>query len=360
MVINLVGGYLMKNIIKIVFIVLATIIGAGFASGKEIYSFFFVYGKNGILGIFISSFIIGLTTYKVLKLCYVFNLNTFHDFCAFILKQNFPKHDSITTNKISDFISNIVNILLLISFYIMISGFSCFLNQEFHLNKIIGSLIILLLCYIAFKKNINSLIQISNYLVPVLIFLLIFISCKNLNFNENYNRIMSHFNENSIFQFCINAILYGCYNCILLIPVLIKLQGFIKNVTTVYVASIITFLVIVLLNMCVFNILLLGDIKTYSLEMPLIEILKRYNTFLRVLYLFMIGSSIYTTALSTGCAFLNGCNFRNYKRNSILICFTAVFLSQISFSIFVQLLYPILGTIGLLVFLGSLTKNITN
>ena len=43
----------MKNILKIVFVIIATLIGAGFASGKEIYSFFFIYGIKGILGIFI-------------------------------------------------------------------------------------------------------------------------------------------------------------------------------------------------------------------------------------------------------------------------------------------------------------------
>ena len=35
----------MKNIVKIVFVIIATLVGAGFASGKEIFSFFFSYGK---------------------------------------------------------------------------------------------------------------------------------------------------------------------------------------------------------------------------------------------------------------------------------------------------------------------------
>ena len=38
----------MKNILKIVFVLIGAIIGAGFASGKEIYIFFFSYGLKGI------------------------------------------------------------------------------------------------------------------------------------------------------------------------------------------------------------------------------------------------------------------------------------------------------------------------
>ena len=37
-----------KNIMKIVFVIIGTMIGAGFASGQEIYLFFFSYGLEGV------------------------------------------------------------------------------------------------------------------------------------------------------------------------------------------------------------------------------------------------------------------------------------------------------------------------
>ena len=44
----------MKNISKVSFVIIGTMIGAGFASGQEIYAFFSIYGIKGILGIIIS------------------------------------------------------------------------------------------------------------------------------------------------------------------------------------------------------------------------------------------------------------------------------------------------------------------
>lgn len=41
----------MKNILKIVFVIIGTLIGAGFASGQEMYIFFFSYGLEGIAGL---------------------------------------------------------------------------------------------------------------------------------------------------------------------------------------------------------------------------------------------------------------------------------------------------------------------
>ena len=56
----------MQNILKAVCVIIGTIIGAGFASGKEIYVFFNNYGIKGIAGIAIASVLTGIVIYKVL------------------------------------------------------------------------------------------------------------------------------------------------------------------------------------------------------------------------------------------------------------------------------------------------------
>ena len=342
----------MKKTVKIIFTIIAALIGAGFASGKEIYSFFFIYGIKGILGIFISSFLISLTICQVLKLCYKLDINTYTEFYTYIIEHIFPKKDNNSITKITNFIIALVNSFLLISFYIMIAGFSSFLNQEFNINKIMGSILIVFFCYLAFQHNISFLIKISNYIIPVFIIFLLFCSFQNINFIENYANI-SLFTKQDVSVFpIIKAVLYGCYNCVLLIPLLITLKKYINNNSTIYSASIFIFIIIALLSICVFNILLLGNSKIFSLDMPLIEIIKKYGNVISIIYLIMIGSSIYTTAISTGCAFLNGCNLKNIKRNSILICSSAIVLSQISFSVLVELLYPVLGIVGFLEILG--------
>ena len=58
----------MKDILKVVFVVIGTMIGAGFASGQEMYLFFFSHGINGLIGIFISGILLGFITYKTFKI----------------------------------------------------------------------------------------------------------------------------------------------------------------------------------------------------------------------------------------------------------------------------------------------------
>ena len=69
----------MKNSIKAIFVIIGTIIGAGFASGQEIYSFFNVYGVNGILGIVLSCVLIGFVIYRVLIKSKNKEINSYND-----------------------------------------------------------------------------------------------------------------------------------------------------------------------------------------------------------------------------------------------------------------------------------------
>ena len=58
----------MKDILKTIFVIIGTMIGAGFASGQEIYLFFNRYGTMGILGLIISCTLAGIIIYKVFQI----------------------------------------------------------------------------------------------------------------------------------------------------------------------------------------------------------------------------------------------------------------------------------------------------
>ena len=60
------------NIVKIVVVIIGTIIGAGFASGKEIYIFFAQYEEIGIIGAIIASIFVEILFIKFNS--YIFNI----------------------------------------------------------------------------------------------------------------------------------------------------------------------------------------------------------------------------------------------------------------------------------------------
>ena len=85
----------MKNILKITFVLIGAIIGAGFASGKEIYIFFFSYGIKGIAGLIISISLIGVIIYYSLKIIVKNKITTYKEFLNEIFKRKEQKQKNI-------------------------------------------------------------------------------------------------------------------------------------------------------------------------------------------------------------------------------------------------------------------------
>lgn len=153
------------SILKVVFVIIGTLIGAGFASGQEVYTFFFSFGFNGLFGIIVSSIIIGLVIYKTFCIVKKNNSTNYKEFLNCLIK----------SDKLKEIANIIVNIFILTSFYIMIAGFGAYLNQEFGFNTIFGSAILAFFCLIIFKSNINGFVKVNEVLIPVLILVIAFI-----------------------------------------------------------------------------------------------------------------------------------------------------------------------------------------
>ena len=203
----------MKEIFTITLLIIGALIGAGFASGQEIYSFFYAYGSSGILGIIVTCSLIGLLIYKSLQIIYDNNIENYSEFLRV-----FIKNDKVVAE-----INNIMNILLLVTFYIMIAGFGAYFQQEFEINKIIGSAILATLSAIVFFTSVKGVLKVSEFIVPVLLIFIIWIGGINLftiNMDTKVLAVKS--------GWLLSSILYCSYNMILLIPVLISIKKQIK------------------------------------------------------------------------------------------------------------------------------------
>lgn len=325
----------MIEVISITLVIIGALIGAGFASGQEIFSFFYIYGKNGIYGILIMSILIGIFIYKSLKIIYQKQVYNYNDFLNLFIKNT----------KIRNVILWIVNVLLLVSFYIMVAGFGAYFEQEIGINRIIGSIVLNLLCVIVFFSNIKGVLKASNLIVPFLIFFIFFIGIKNI---KKIRTIDFHQMKNN---WILSMIIYNSYNFILLMPVLISLKKQITKEKNIKKVSILVTIIILILSISIFFLLLNANIKEIeNQEMPIVYIISNYFNKYKKIYAFIVLASIFTTAISVGIGFLQNIskNSNSYPQFVLFMCITSLLMSNIGFSKLLNFIYPVFGYIGIL------------
>ena len=330
----------MKNILKVVFVIIGTLIGAGFASGQEVYLFFFSYGMKGLIGILISSIIIGVVIYSTFNILNKYKINTYKDFLNILIPKN---------TKLKIIANFIINIFILITFFIMIAGFGAYFEQEIGINRLVGSLILAIITFIVFMTSIKGVVKVNELIVPILIgfiFIIGIISIKNIHILNLENYVI----RTNYTNFALSAVLYSSYNSILLIPVLITLNNYVKNKKQIFYISFISAIVTILLSVIIFLLLVRVDVDISKLEMPVVYVVSNMFKILRYIYGVIILGSIFTTAISLGVSFLQNTakNKKGYTQISIIMCITSVIISKFGFSNLVSLLYPIFGYLGLI------------
>lgn len=329
----------MKNIFKVIFVIIGTLIGAGFASGREIYLFFGKYGENGKIGIILTGIITGVIIYKVLEIAKTYEINNYNK----LLERINWKH-----SKLNKYINLIVNSFLLISFYIMIAGFSAYILQTYNTPIYISSTIFVIICYIIFKKSIQGVIKANEILVPILIMLIAYLGIKNIPYSFNANAISTLGETTS--SWIIPSILYASYNSILLIPVLTGLRNYLDSKKQIIKISIISSSIIIILALFIYSLLLRGEFFVSELEMPLIEITTQFGRIFKYIYGFVIIASIFTSAISAGYSFLGNVSKtkKSYETILLIMSITGIAVSNIGFSKLVEMLYPLFGVLGLI------------
>lgn len=348
---------------KAVFVIIGTIIGAGFASGQEIWLFFNCYGNLGTFGIILACSLSGVVIYQVFRIMQKESLTTY----AGLLEK-------ISSKKIlNQAISIIISLFLLISFYIMIAGMSAYFHQEFGLPIWICSIIMSFLCYLTLKRSIKGIVIVNTILIPCLILFILYLGFRNLNFGIDHFYI-EQLQYNSSINWIFSSILYASYNSIVLIPMLVELKNYINTKNKAKVVGILCTAILSIVGICLIY-LLFRNPNARELELPMLEVVKDFGEIYKYLYGGVVVVAIFTSAISAGYGFLtNQVAKKEFKKGDVIkreklyynkllliICLIAPFVANFGFSNLVSKLYPMFGVLGLLqiisIFRISLSKK---
>ncbi|UCZ53241.1 hypothetical protein LGQ02_21145 [Bacillus shivajii] len=318
--------------LKWTFLIVGTMIGAGYASGRELWQFF---GSESSFAILLFSILFFICSYVVMKISY--EKKSAH---------YIPVLKELMGRRLTKVYDGMIILYLFSTTMIMIAGGGATL-QVLHVPYWFGVVIISVLLVLLFIWGINGMTSMNAMIIPVLIIslvgtLLVFQWTSGFSFQFD---VTKQHNWPSAFTFT-------ALNILPLVAVLGAIGHKINHRGELWVASLGSAVILGTVSFLYNESLLKVAHEVMLYEIPLFAILKHYPYFMVLLMSGLLWVAIYTTAAS---GMLGLCTrFREFvKLPYWMIAFLFVILmiplTTIGFSRLISILYPLYGILNLYV-----------
>lgn len=342
--------------LKIIFVYMGLIIGAGFASGREICEYFNFCSNTDYTGIVIAALLFAFICYAILQKSYKYELYSISDYIGHIFS-------------FSKILKNIFSVLifadLCCGLIVMLSSCGEMFREYLSVPKLSGSIILALMCFIVFIFDIKG-IEIINFLLVPIITVIITVICLHSIFSIIYSEtfFLTDYFMRSDRNMLLLSVCYVSYNTLTAASVLSPLSRNIKEKKTILISSAIGGLIIGLLIFAVWYAVSLNFDTLWYETFPLGKLSTFIDDNFRYIYFSCLIMSIFTTAVSEGYGIISYFNINTkFKRiiTSLLMFSAAIPLSTIDFAYLVRHMYFIMGFLGMfwiLVILIDYLKNL--
>ncbi|MDT8862817.1 hypothetical protein N0O92_21830 [Alkalihalobacillus sp. MEB130] len=320
------------NGLKWMFLIIGTMIGAGYASGRELWEFF---GAESGLAIILFA-ILFIVSVKV-----IMNISYHHKSEHYL-----PVLNVLMGKRLSHMYDVMIIIYLFSTTVIMLAGGGATL-EVIHIPYWLGTLIIGGLVVVLFLWDTKGMTSMNAFIIPILIVFLIAIL------------VAFQYLKGFPIEFSINAqhnwpsaLTFTALNILPLVAVIGAIGHEIKHKGEIWIASIGSGVILGSISF-LYNESLLqvaGDIMLY--EIPLFAILKHYPYFMMLIMSALLWLAIYTTAAAGVFGLLS--RLRAWIKGpawliALLLIAIMAPLTTFGFSTLISVLYPLYGILNLFV-----------
>lgn len=343
----------LKEMIIVAFAFVGVVVGAGFATGQEIFQFFTSNGKFSVFGVFITGFIITIGGVFVLNTGYRLRSHNHTEPIKFYLPRT-----------IAAIFDIILTLFLLALAMIMTAGGVSTLHESFGIPYAISSLILVLIILATLFLKFDRLITVLGMVTPFLVIIVTIIAI--------YYFTTGSFDFNSADQYANNdnrtdkwwwfdAINYGSLQIAAAFSFLSVMGGRLKyEKSTIYGGilggAIVTFLLLMLNLGMVTEFTNITDVALPSLLLAN-HISPIIGTFMAIIMILVI----YNTVVGLMYAFASRFT-EPYQRNYyILIIIMAIVTFATTFIGFIELIgkvFPVMGIFGFILLIPIFIKGV--
>ncbi|WP_324824276.1 hypothetical protein [Sinanaerobacter sp. ZZT-01] len=335
------------SVLHIGFLYIGALMGAGFASGKEMWQFFGVFGRNGIFGLCLITLIFMGFGYMTVTIARALRTND-------MSKLIFPMD-----NKTSETLVGIImSVFLFMAYFSMLAAGGALFHEQFGIHRFLGSL---LLMFLAVLTAINGFEVVSKRLQKVtpilisgtLILCLLIMIKNNFDFHPEVKMAASPLASN----WFIAAIAFVSYNLTGAIPMLGSCAIHAKSKNTAQKGAVLGGIFLGTCSLILYLTTLTDPFRASESSLPMLVLCEQLASWVRMIYAVVLLIAVFSTATSTFYGITT--KLPETKNRKLYIWILAVIgfgMSLFGFSNLVAFMYPIGGYCGL-IFLVFMVVN---
>lgn len=334
--------------IRIAFTYIGTVVGAGFASGQEIFQFFTVFGAYGVWGILLSVCLFSWLGTRMMLIGAKLKATSYEEFNFYLFGNRFGKWMNV-----------FVGIILFGVITAMLSGTGALAKEQLGISFHIGVLVTSLLAYVIIIRGMEGILSINTLVVPLMLFFMILIGINCLG--PGGNGWIDHYTFVSEGNWFLSAITYVAFNLAMSQAVLVPIGAEIQNEQALRFGGILggIGLGFMLLISYFAMQLYFGEVK--SLAIPMAYIIHTLGSGMKIFFLAVMWGEIFTTLVGNiyGLA-LNIKQVIHIRLPMIILLtlFLAYLCSLVGFPVLISNLYPAFGYCGMALLILLILRRI--
>lgn len=319
---------------------IGAIMGAGFASGRETWQFFGVFGNSGIAGAVVFAVIFMI-------LGHIIRYN------AKVLKTNNMGKIIVPggNKKIELFVETFMAVILATVMVIMSAAGGALLHQQFGFDYYVGGLLIVFLTVITVLGDFERVSKVFRYIMPVLCIAMVLTCVIVLLTVPKAANDSAVINPSPVApNWPIASILYVCYNMMALISIVATSTINAKDDKTAIRGTTMGAVFLGMLAMLILVTILRDPAFSQSMDMPILGYANKVSRLVSNIYTIILFCAIYSASTSNYYGFTTRIKDGPKKKWIIIVTAMGGFvLGLFGFKNFVSYISPIVGYVGIVV-----------
>lgn len=322
--------------VKVSMTIVGTTIGAGFASGREIWEFFGSYGEDSHWGIILSMILFFLSCMNVLTVSWKYQTKHYSQLFEHLMGKRLTK-----------IFDGLVMIYLFSTTIVMFAGSGATFTQ-WDRSFMEGVVLLFVAVLLVLFFDIKGLMSINLWIIPLLITGILVVCIHFLSVYEP----VAPFKPSTSLPLPVwhSAITYTAFNTVSLVAVLSTIGKEIKNRVQIWLSSGISVLCLTMIGFIYNYSLLKVEHLMTQYEIPLFALVKDYSPLIMIVITCLLWLAIYTTVAGNVHGLVYRLSARFPLSNGVLGLIVLILLvpfSQFGFTSLVQILYPFYGVLNL-------------